>query len=315
MKKTSRLITILFSILVISGFGGRLYGQSGIYDRIGVIVEHGLHGAVPEENIDLFTGNVTLRYLDINLPGPNGFDLKIWRVYNSKVVKDRLAGGMTSLQQEPYSWVGMGWSMHMGRVHAFSSEMPVIEFPDGRWETAYRNKYDTNYFVTRDFLKYDNNNFKLYFKDGTIWTLGEVKTIQYQGQPLQQVRVTTRIENSFGHYIEIAYAQDLPIITRITDSMGRMVDFYTEGTTNPKLIRIDVKNATGSTVSYHYTVGTFPYGGYYRLTSFDPPELPASTFATLSPFFGQLRGFLKVDRKPASCDHFIHFEDLKLFLS
>jgi len=34
----------------------------------------------------------------------------------------------------------------------------------------------------------------------------------------------------------------------------------------------------------------------------------ASAFLTLSPFFGQFRGFLKVDRKPASRDHFIHFE-------
>ena len=35
---------------------------------------------------------------------------------------------------------------------------------------------------------------------------------------------------------------------------------------------------------------------------------------TLSPFFGQFRGFLKVDRKPASRDHSIHFEALKPFL-
>ena len=31
---------------------------------------------------------------------------------------------------------------------------------------------------------------------------------------------------------------------------------------------------------------------------------------TLSPFFGQFRGFLKVYQKPASRDHFIHFEGL-----
>jgi len=33
-----------------------------------------------------------------------------------------------------------------------------------------------------------------------------------------------------------------------------------------------------------------------------------SCHLTLSPFFGQFRGFLKVDREPASCDHFINFE-------
>jgi len=34
---------------------------------------------------------------------------------------------------------------------------------------------------------------------------------------------------------------------------------------------------------------------------------PHEYIVTLSPFFGQFRGFLKVDRKPASRDHFIHF--------
>ena len=72
-----------------------LHGQAGsaIYDRIGIIPEHGLHGAVPEENIDLFTGNLTLRFLDIHLPGANGLDLNIWRVYNSKIIRDRISGG------------------------------------------------------------------------------------------------------------------------------------------------------------------------------------------------------------------------------
>ena len=36
---------------------------------------------------------------------------------------------------------------------------------------------------------------------------------------------------------------------------------------------------------------------------------------TLSPFFGQLRGFLKVDRKSASFDHSIHFEARLPFFS
>ena len=130
--KNSILIFLLLSILIPC-----LEAESGIYDRIGIINEHGRHGAVPEENIDLFTGNLTLKNLDIHLPGPNGFDLDIWRVYNSKILKDRLLGSAWGIQQEPYSWVGFGWSMHMGRLHAINTETPVIEYPDGRWETAY----------------------------------------------------------------------------------------------------------------------------------------------------------------------------------
>lgn len=159
------------------------HAQSGIYDRIGIIVKHGLHGAVPEENLDLFTGNLTLRFLDINLPGPNGLDLKIWRVYNSKILKDLIPGSAWGIQQEPYSWVGMGWSMHMGRIHYFDqlpTVMPVIEFPDGRWETAWLS-IDGLCCYTRDFLKYDQNNYKLYFKDGTVWTFAQVGNINYVG--------------------------------------------------------------------------------------------------------------------------------------
>ncbi|MCU0285587.1 MAG: hypothetical protein MUF15_04225, partial [Acidobacteria bacterium] len=62
------LMSLFLGISFILSFP--LYGESGIYDRIGIIAEHGMHGAVPEENIDLFTGNLTLRFQDIHLPGP-----------------------------------------------------------------------------------------------------------------------------------------------------------------------------------------------------------------------------------------------------
>jgi hypothetical protein len=83
----------LLVLFLIPSLLNNLYGQNNIYDRIGIISEHGLHGAVPEENIDLYSGNLTLRYLDISLPGPNGLNLNLWRVYNSKLVNDIGIGG------------------------------------------------------------------------------------------------------------------------------------------------------------------------------------------------------------------------------
>ena len=53
---------LLSGILIILFSTFPLMAESDIYDRIGIIAEHGLHGAVPEENIDLFTGNLTLRF-------------------------------------------------------------------------------------------------------------------------------------------------------------------------------------------------------------------------------------------------------------
>ncbi len=103
-------------------FGICLSGQenptasSNLYDRMGIITERGLHGAVPEENIDLFSGSLVLKNLDITLPGPNCFDLNIWRVYNSKVTTEKTDYTLSYPQQETGSWVGYGWSMHMGRI-------------------------------------------------------------------------------------------------------------------------------------------------------------------------------------------------------
>lgn len=270
------LLIVLTSMYLSSAF---LNAQNNIYDRIGIISEHGLHGAVPEENIDLYSGNLTLRYLDISLPGPNGLNLNIWRVYNSKMVKDReTGGGLTFLQHEPYSWVGMGWVVHMGRVHSYDSDMPTIEFPDGKWETAYVNKNGPDY-VTKSFLRYNRNNHKLYFLDGTIWTFDEIRNLTYEGRT-ESVRLLTKIENSFGQSIIVTYKNGLPVLDVITDALGRTVIFNTDtNPTYPKLTQIKVKNYLGNDATYTYTVGTFT-AGYYKLDSFKPPELTtSSTFA------------------------------------
>ena len=251
--------------------------ESGVYDRIGIITEHGLHGAVPEENIDLFTGNLTLKNLDIHLPGPNGFDLDIWRVYNSKILKDRFPGSAWGIQQEPYSWVGIGWSLHMGRLHYSNTETPVIEYPDGRWETAYHNIDNYETFITRDFTKLDKSNWKVYFKNGTIWTFGALANINFGSLTQEQVRVVTQITNSYGHQINITYDSSLsPRMSEITDSMGRTVTFIIDSALG-KLEQIKIKNSNGSFVYYNYSVGEFN-GDYYRLDSFDPPVLPAVTY-------------------------------------
>ena len=157
MSKQIRIsISFLFCIIVwCASF--RLNAQSGIYDRTGIIPGHGTFGSLPEENIDLFTGNVTVRYRDIYLPGPNGLDVEVWRIYNSKILTDWQPGQQPAIQAYHQSWVGIGWTMHMGMVHAYSSSAPVIEFPDGRLEQAYPNNcgLGPNVYMTRDFLKYD----------------------------------------------------------------------------------------------------------------------------------------------------------------
>jgi hypothetical protein len=161
--------------------------------------------------------------------------------------------------------------------------MPTIEFPDGKWETAYVNKNGPDY-VTKSFLRYDRTNNKLYFLDGTVWTFNEIRTLTYltyYGPRTEYVRLLTKIENSFGQSITVTYKNGLPVLDVITDALGRTVTFNNDGNlTNPRLTQIVVKNYLGNDATYNYTVGTFEPGGYYKLDSFRPPELStSSTFA------------------------------------
>ncbi len=279
MKKELFLRRFLFFVFILI-ISRSLFAQSGIFDRTGVIPGHGSSSSVPEESVDLFTGNVTLRYLDYSLPGPNGLDVKIWRVYNSKILKDRQSGN-PSLQAERRSWVGIGWTMHMGRVHNFSTTTPIIEFPDGRFETAWPDNYGVGKNITRDFLRYDRAAYKLYFQDGTVWTFGAERTITKGDSSTEQVRLVTEIKNTYGQSIIIAYDSNRPSIDTITDACGRVIDFVSTGTTynNTKLTQMKVKNFEGGEVVYTYTVSAFP-NGYHKLTSFAPPPslIPATTF-------------------------------------
>jgi RHS repeat-associated protein len=280
MKRLLRA-AVLMGIFACSLWTGQLYGQSGIFDRTGIIPGHGSYSSVPEEIVDLFTGNVTLRYLDYSLPGPHGLDVKIWRVYNSKILKDRQSGN-PSLQAERRSWVGIGWTMHMGRVHNYLTDTPIIEFPDGRLETAWPDNYpDVQRNITRDFLRYDRYDNKLYFQDGTVWTFDAVRTITKGDSSTEQVRLVTEIKNTYGQSITIAYDSNRSSINYITDACGRVIDFVSTGTNynNTKLTQMKVKNFEGGEVVYNYTVSAFP-NGYHKLTSFAPPPslIPATTF-------------------------------------
>ena len=61
MSKTLRSLALILSALLLTGVAGIVYGQSGIFDRAGVIPGHGAYSSLPEESVDLFTGNLTFR--------------------------------------------------------------------------------------------------------------------------------------------------------------------------------------------------------------------------------------------------------------
>jgi hypothetical protein len=275
----------LFSLLIVfSAMLSYLHAESGIYDRIGIIPEHGLHGAMPEENIDLFTGNLTLRFRDIFLPGPNGFDLNIWRVYNSKILSDYRLGTVDNINfiQSGLDWLGLGWSMHMGRLQVDNAQKPLIEFPDGQIEVAYQKTYGTSLWYTKSFKKLilENSVFKLFETNGTIWTFGASRNLVINPYQSKLIYLVTEIENSYGHKILIRYNDNSPTLKKITDSMGREVTFEIDDPNNacPALKKISVKNYIGGTSIYSYTTSNYSDKWMRKLDQVKPPEIPATSF-------------------------------------
>ena len=287
MKKLRRAAVLSGAIACMLSMG-QLYGQSGVYDRAGIIPGHGTYSSLPGETVDLFTGNLTLAFRDILLPGPNGLNIEVWRVYNSKVLQDRQQSQPNpTVQAYPKSMVGIGWTMHMGIVHQYSSSTPIIEFPDGRRETAFPDNYGTQKHITRDFLKYDKGIYpiidpKLYFKNGVIWTFGNTASLPRADGSSETVLMVTRIQDAHGNYIEIEYDPNdsYRSIKTISDNMEREVRFVKsyQGSNPAKLAEIRIRNYDDShDVVYSYSVDSFP-NGYYKLVSFAPPELPNTTF-------------------------------------
>ncbi len=256
--------------------------SSNLYDRMGVITERGLHGAVPEEHVDLFSGSLVLKNLDITLPGPNGFDLNIWRVYNSKVNTEYTNTTYSYPQQETSSWVGYGWSMHMGRILNPDSLNPAIEFPDGRQEGTFPWIHDSGILITRNFLQlkkynsaYDGHH-TVHFQDGTVWVFGATSILWLKGAQVP-IRMVTEIENSYGHKIIIEYFPGTSKLKKITDALGRVATFNLDGSGNLDSITVPHLDAT---VTYNYTVVTPAWNdtAYTQLTAMKPPVLDAVTY-------------------------------------
>lgn len=117
------------------------------------------------EQIDPYTGALTLLYKDVELPGNGGLDLEIFRRYRSN---DPSFDNWIST--DPYaasscqSALGIGWDIHFGRIK-ISTDQVSIELSDGTSNTAFKDTYPT--YLTKDFWKLDSATKILQLTDGT----------------------------------------------------------------------------------------------------------------------------------------------------
>jgi len=242
-------------------------GNDNFYDSPGLDPNRATEGVVDFEHIDPYTGGLTLNFVDMRLPGNGGLDLVIQRTYNSKNAcrgwTETTGGGetilsclSTDIDQGGSSWVGMGWSLHMGKVTELSNPRKfIIEVPDGSQHAAYLKTGEANKYITKDYWILDAStasSYTLTFTDGKKMTFGQ----NYGGN----VYYATKIEDTNGDAITITYN---------TYSSGHGSEY--EGTIK------SITDSASRTTSF--TLTSSKIGGRYRLSKITRPDNNTITFS------------------------------------
>jgi hypothetical protein len=134
----------------------------------------------PSERIDPFTGKLQYHFTDLFIPGNGGLDIAVQRSYSS-----------LNEQIGEFSPVGMGWTMHFGRVIRKATNLictnsngpatePVLELPDGGRRVLYRepgNASGITTWLTTDFWRAQCNltasggGLDVFSPDGTMYEM------------------------------------------------------------------------------------------------------------------------------------------------
>lgn len=291
------IMKTIFLLLFVSGFCGAAFADGvdepipSFYQEPGISRTRDYSDQHPAERIDPFTGKLQWHFVDLFIPGNGGMDIKVQRSYTSP-----------GLQWPEPSPVGLGWTMHFGRVirrasigicdtASFSSDArqdPVLELPDGSRRILYL-AFDGMSFITTDFWKAvcdpSGNGLMVYSPDGTSYSMTSQGVAFGTGTNTQNVFYTTRMTDRNGNWMAFTYnlvPTGGAAVSGITTSDGRTVNFaYTanaltsvsDGTRTWNYVQTQAPGATvmqltqvqrpdGTNWSYDYNDGTVSAGAY-----------------------------------------------------
>ncbi|WNO10573.1 PQQ-binding-like beta-propeller repeat protein [Teredinibacter sp. KSP-S5-2] len=215
MSSLSKKIIALTSILF-AGVSSNSYSEE-IRDYY---AEPGLHPFKESlnqsfnEHIDPFSGTLQLKYTDIHIPGNGGMDISINRSYTSLQPSDINVAASDSLMN-----MGLGWTMHFGRIVAPKSHIdkvcnqsnhaetvrdnPSLELGDGAREQLVLSAFHlstTNTLITKSNWKaqclVSDNGFEVTSPSGIKYTMDKFYGAAWY---------TSKIEDLNGNWISIGY--------------------------------------------------------------------------------------------------------------
>lgn len=230
------LLVVLCGLSRIAWADGTAEPIPSFYEEPGISRTRDYTDQHANEHIDPFTGKLQWHFVDLFIPGNGGLDLKVQRSYNS----------LNELFDYAYSPVGLGWTMHFGRVLRNATTAicgnvsgplynPVLEMPDGGRRILYL-ALDGVSWITTDFWKAECNNsvggLNVYAPDGTRYEMTYPgNPVGSATQPIATYYVTKATDRN-GNWISFAYDikndgpyANLKVISSATSSDGRAIVF------------------------------------------------------------------------------------------
>ncbi len=253
---------------------------------IGVRPEGAYWGGAGEQ-IDTRSGNLNFSIPLVKPEGRSGWGVPFALSYNSQ--NWRKDSGQWLLGQDV--GFGFGWRLLAGSLMPVFSDLLTIHHYVFTDSTGAEYRLEVNnggVWTSREsnYVIYDANQAKLFFTDGSVW---EMNCLSGGSEADAGVRYPTRMEDTSGNYIEVAYQTGRNAIypnssARVTWIRDLRVDFtqwptpttYTfnyNGDAVPHLTSISNGVGTAENFTFSYTTAATLYSPFAPQTSFGTAQM------------------------------------------
>ena len=270
MHSLKRTSLVLACIVAAISFLPPAFAVNGNFYRYSVRHEKGApfyfpYWAVDHESVNSANGNLFFTIPLVSRPGRNGLGVNLNLAYNSKFWEH--TDSYATLAERD-SWVGPGWTLLVARVIDDSvNGHYYVTLSDGSnhditWYGGAWRSSDSTYMV------YDPAARRLTLKGGANYLCGYVDPLD------STIRYATRVQDTNGNYLDIAYSGTGGRISSIQDTLGSTYTFLLNANNRLNYIKFwntnDTTQAT-STITMTYQSQTLAFG----IEETTDPTLPA----------------------------------------
>jgi RHS repeat-associated protein len=216
-------------------------------------------GRVMASQVDLNSGAATYNYPIELPPGPGGFQPSVSLNYSSGSVD-----GMKN-KRDVGSWVGIGWSLHFGRIsYSDSSKEYFLDLNGGSYQilsvngTEFRTNPEQHFKITRSSLQ--GNTWEVLDKDGNYFRFGGTTDSQQYNNTSSYYYYRWDLSywhDTNGNGATITYARDIwsnsvrsayPKFLRYDDNKVQVefITSYSQNSTYYGVIRADTPITSGN---------------------------------------------------------------------